>query len=93
MKVLDNQSLNNNNRKFNFTFLYDHVQYFQCEGELAKLKHDDVVRNIGLGYTDGLSSVDGMRQMSVSDEQVEAKNVAPEKDKESTKVSKTILNL
>ena len=67
--------------------------YFQCEGELAKLKHDDVVRNIGLGYTDGLSSVDGMRQMSLSDEQVEDKNVAPANNKESTKVSNEIFGI
>ena len=32
------------------------------------MKNDAVVRSIGLGYTDDLSSVDGMRKMSPSDE-------------------------
>ena len=61
--------------------------------QIAKLKHDDVVRNIGLGYTDGLSSVDGMRQMSLSDEQVGDNNVAPANNKESTKVSNEVFGI
>jgi hypothetical protein len=37
---------------------------FQCAGELAKLETNSAVKSIGLGYTDCLTSLDGMRQMS-----------------------------
>ena len=57
------------------------------------MKNDAVVRSIGLGYTDDLSSVDGMRKMSPSDEvqmslsdEVKDEHLKLETEKESSEV-------
>ena len=57
------------------------------------MKNDAVVRSIGLGHTDDLSSVDGMRKMSPSDEvqmslsdEVKDENLKLETEKESLEV-------
>ena len=66
---------------------------FQCDGELGNLKDNAIVRSIGLGHTDGLTSVDGMGQMSQSDEvqmslsdDVKDKKLQAEREKESLDV-------
>ena len=52
---------------------------FKCEGQLANLEYDTRVRNVGLGYTDGLSSLDGMRKISLVPDEDPELNINPEK--------------
>ena len=51
----------------------------QCGGELADLDEDAIVKSIGMGNTDRLSSLNGLRQVPKDQEEAAFSNPKPAK--------------